>query len=124
MHPGICPEYRNAHGCFWAVAEGDPANVGMTLLRVDRGVDTGPVFGYFHVDVAAGDGSHIVTEHRTVLENLDAIKATLLEIAAGRAAPIDTTGRRSATWGQPWLTAFLKMRRRDLRLQTSDVRFL
>jgi len=17
MHPGICPEYRNAHGCFW-----------------------------------------------------------------------------------------------------------
>src|SRR5262245_45565439 len=18
MHPGICPEYRNAHGCFWA----------------------------------------------------------------------------------------------------------
>ena len=20
MHPGICPEYRNAHGCFWALA--------------------------------------------------------------------------------------------------------
>ena len=23
MHPGICPEYRNAHGCFWAVANAD-----------------------------------------------------------------------------------------------------
>ena len=22
----------------------------MTLLRIDRGVDTGPVFGYFRVD--------------------------------------------------------------------------
>src|SRR5712691_3058239 len=20
LHPGICPDYRNAHGCFWAVA--------------------------------------------------------------------------------------------------------
>jgi hypothetical protein len=20
MHPGVCPEYRNAHGCFWAMA--------------------------------------------------------------------------------------------------------
>jgi hypothetical protein len=36
MHPGICPEYRNAHGCFWAVATGDLENVGVTLLRIDQ----------------------------------------------------------------------------------------
>ena len=30
MHPGICPEYRNAHGCFWALAERDLTRVGMT----------------------------------------------------------------------------------------------
>ena len=35
MHPGVCPEYRNAHGCFWALAQRDLENVGMTLLRVD-----------------------------------------------------------------------------------------
>ncbi len=23
LHPGICPEYRNAHGCFWALARRD-----------------------------------------------------------------------------------------------------
>ena len=28
MHPGICPEYRNAHGCFWAIA-----NAGRTALH-------------------------------------------------------------------------------------------
>src|SRR5262245_9759807 len=27
MHPGICPQYRNAHGCFWALAMGDRENV-------------------------------------------------------------------------------------------------
>src|SRR6185312_6991547 len=42
LHPGICPEYRNAHGCFWALAERDLDRVGMTLLKVDAGVDTGP----------------------------------------------------------------------------------
>src|SRR3569623_877505 len=30
MHPGICPEYRKAHGCFWALAERDLDRVGLT----------------------------------------------------------------------------------------------
>src|SRR3954451_15941744 len=111
MHPGICPEYRNAHGCFWAMARGDWDNVGMTLLRIDRGVDTGPVLGYFRVE-AEPSQSHVVIQHRVVLEHLDAIRDKLLEIERGTAAPIDTTGRRSAAWGQPWLTAAIAMRRR------------
>jgi hypothetical protein len=111
LHPGICPEYRNAHGCFWARASGDDRNVGATLLRVDRGVDSGPVYGHYRVDVQPLE-SHVVTEHRVVLEHLDTIRDRLLEIAAGTAKPIDTSGRASATWGQPWLTAYLKMRAR------------
>ena len=111
MHPGICPEYRNAHGCFWAMAAGDRGNVGMTLLRIDKGVDTGPVFGYFRVDADPAE-SHVVTQHRVVLEHLDAIRDKLLEIEAGTAAPIDTAGRPSAAWGQPWLSAAIRMRRR------------
>jgi hypothetical protein len=109
MHPGICPEYRNAHGCFWAAVNGDRGNVGMTLLRVDAGVDTGPVFGYFRVDADA-DESHVVTQHRVVLEHLDAIRDRLLDIEAGTARPIDTSGRRSAAWGQPWLSAWIRRR--------------
>jgi hypothetical protein len=122
MHPGICPEYRNAHGCFWAKATGDDANVGMTLLRIDRGVDTGPVFGYFRVDADPAE-SHIVTQHRTVLDHLDAIRDKLLEIDAGTAVPIDTTGRKSAAWGQPWLSALVKSRTRaKVRSTKSEVR--
>jgi hypothetical protein len=114
MHPGICPEYRNAHGCFWAMVRGDLGNVGMTLLRIDAGVDTGPVFGYFRVDPDPEE-SHVITQHRVVLDHLDAIRDTLLEIAAGTAAPIDTTGRASATWGQPWFTAYVASRGRLTR---------
>jgi hypothetical protein len=84
MHPGICPEYRNAHGCFWAVANGDRDNIGMTLLRIDRGVDTGPVFGYFRVKPQPRPESHVIVEHRVVLDHLDAIRDLLLDIEAGR----------------------------------------
>src|SRR5207245_10871947 len=33
LHPGICPEYRNSHGCFWALSRRDLGRVGMSLLR-------------------------------------------------------------------------------------------
>ena len=111
MHPGICPEYRNAHGCFWARANGDHQNVGMTLLRIDKGVDTGPVYGYFRVEADAAE-SHAITQHRVVLEHLDAIRDKLVEIESGTAERISTEGRASATWGQPWLSAYLRMRAR------------
>lgn len=119
MHPGICPEYRNAHGCFWALARGDRERVGMTLLRIDRGVDTGPVFGYYHADFDELRDSHIVIQYKVVLDNLDALAEKLTEIHEGRARPIDTTGRDSAEWGQPWLSAYWSWRR-DARRRRRD----
>lgn len=110
LHPGICPEYRNAHGCFWAIARGDIDKVGTTLLRIDRGIDTGPVFGYFRSPADESGESHIVIQHRTVLDNLGAIRDLLLQIADGAARPIPTAGRPSAVYGQPWLTAYVRLR--------------
>ena len=115
MHPGVCPEYRNAHGCFWALASGDKGRVGMTLLKIDRGVDTGPVYGYYSYDFDEARESHVRIQHRVVLENLDALRDKLLEIHAGRAVPLDTRGRESATWGQPWLSSYLRWKRRARR---------
>jgi hypothetical protein len=111
MHPGICPEYRNAHGCFWALANRDLGNVGMTLLRVDPGVDTGPVFGYYRCDCDELRESHIVIQSRVVFDNLDEIRAKFEEILRGEAIPMDTAGRPSRAWGQPWLTAYLRWKR-------------
>jgi methionyl-tRNA formyltransferase len=108
MHPGICPEYRNAHGCFWALANGDVDRVGMTLLRIDRGVDTGPVYGYYTYPFDEARESPARIQARVVFENLDALRDRLLEIAAGAVKPLDTGGRRSAVWGQPWLTTYVR----------------
>jgi hypothetical protein len=111
LHPGVCPEYRNAHGAFWALALDDIGNVGLTLLKIDRGVDTGPVYGYYSYDFDEINESHIVIMTRVVFDNFDVLRDRMLEILAGTARPIDTTGRRSAVWGQPWLTAYLRWKR-------------
>jgi len=108
MHPGIVPEYRNSHGCFWALSNRELDKVGMTLLRIDEGVDTGPVYGYFSYAYDEVAESHSMIQKRVVFENLDAIRDKLLEIDRGEAKPIDTSGRVSGAWGQPWLTKYLK----------------
>ena len=117
LHPGICPEYRNAHGCFWALANRDRSRVGMTLLRVDAGIDTGPVYLHGTCEYDESRDSHIVIQQRAVVDNLDAIGRTLISVARGEdVRPVDTAGRPSATWGQPRLTSYLRWKlaaRRD-----------
>jgi hypothetical protein len=108
LHPGICPEYRNAHGCFWALARRDLARVGMTLLRVDPGIDTGPIFLHGTCDFDEVDESHAVIQYRAVTQNLDPIAGVLTALARGEhVPPISIEGRESAVWGQPQLTAYL-----------------
>jgi hypothetical protein len=109
LHPGICPEYRNAHGCFWALARRDLTRVGMTLLKVDAGIDTGPVFLHGTYDFNEVEDSHSVIQYRAVLENLDPIGNILTAMCRGDEVPrVSVEGRGSAVWGQPHLSAYLR----------------
>ncbi len=111
LHPGICPEYRNAHGCFWALANNEPDKVGMTLLRIDDGVDTGPVYGFFSYKHDAANETPGIIHNRVVYDNLAAISSKLTEVYNGEAKPVDTIGRKSGVWGQPWLSKYLKIKK-------------
>jgi hypothetical protein len=119
FHPGICPEYRNAHGCFWALAKRDVDRVGMTLLKADAGVDTGPALlhGTYAFDEVRE--SHVVIQYRAVLENLDRIANILRAVCAGVLRPLPVEGRHSGSWGQPWLTAYWKWKRAARRAATT-----
>ena len=110
MHPGICPDI----GMLMAVsgrANRDLARVGMTLLKIDRGVDTGPIFGHFHCAYDEQHESHIVIQERMVFDNLDILRQRLEAVIEGPAVPVDVRGRTSAAWGQPWLTKYLAWKR-------------
>jgi len=120
LHPGICPEYRNAHGCFWALANRDLDKVGMTLLRINPGVDTGPIYGYFSYAFDEVRESHFVIQNRVVFDNLDKLQNKFLEINEGKATPLDTSNRPSATWGQPWFTSYIKWKYQARKRRTGS----
>lgn len=42
-HMGITPKYRGVHGGYWALANGDLENCGVTVHLVDEGIDSGGV---------------------------------------------------------------------------------
>ena len=121
MHPGVCPEYRNAHGCFWALVNRDMERVGMTLLKVDAGIDTGNVYLHAGCDVDEVEESHTVIQHRVVLENLEAIGRILIALCRGeQVSTVATEGRHSATWGQPQLTAYFRWKRAARKSQVTS----
>ena len=49
IHVGITPKYRGIHGGYWALYNNDETNFGVTLHRVDAGVDTGTVISQQHL---------------------------------------------------------------------------
>src|SRR5262249_45860604 len=54
-HAGITPKYRGVHGGYWAKAEGDLENFGVTVHLVDPGIDTGAVLYQARVAPTAQD---------------------------------------------------------------------
>lgn len=42
-HVGITPQYRGVHGGYWSLVCNDEKNCGVTIHKVDKGVDTGDI---------------------------------------------------------------------------------
>ena len=54
-HCGITPEYRGAHGGYWALYRGDRENCGVTVHLVDPGVDTGDIVAQARIEPGPTD---------------------------------------------------------------------
>lgn len=118
IHPGICPEYRNQHGCFWALANGDDENVGYSLLRIDDGIDTGEIFAQNGTTFDPLNDEHTYLQSKVVADNLDEMEEVLRSVANGTATLIDTDGRPAGFWGMPKMSAWVTWKR---RVRTFDV---
>jgi len=55
LHGGLSPHYRGADCTFWALYNGEPAQVGCTLHRIDAGIDTGALVAHVSPEVSEGD---------------------------------------------------------------------
>lgn len=55
VHAGITPKYRGVHGGYWALANKDSSNCGVTVHLVDSGVDTGSILKQAVIEVTKKD---------------------------------------------------------------------
>jgi folate-dependent phosphoribosylglycinamide formyltransferase PurN len=108
-HAGITPLYRGVHGGYWALAENDRANCGVTVHLVDTGIDTGGILAQGNIYPTADDNftTYPYLQYAAAVPLLaTSISALLGGTMTTRPAPSGT----SRLWSHPTLGQYLKNR--------------
>jgi methionyl-tRNA formyltransferase len=85
LHGSLLPKYRGAAPVQWAVANGDPVT-GVTTMRIDEGLDTGPMLLAHTIPIASNETAPDVFR---ALSDVGAqlMLQTLARLSAGILAP-------------------------------------
>ena len=144
IHASLLPKYRGAAPIQWAILNNE-AKTGLTAMRMDEGLDSGPILlqqevsvlldetaGQLHDRLSALAGNFII---RT-LEGLavNRLRETPQEQTEATYAPKIDRGMSLITWEKPaeiisariraldpWPGAFTKLRGKDIKLFSSRV---
>lgn len=86
VHASLLPRYRGVHPVAWALIRGEPVT-GVTVHRIDAGVDTGPVLHQVEVPIDDGDDIWSLTG-KLDAASADAVEAVLRTVLrTGRLPP-------------------------------------
>jgi folate-dependent phosphoribosylglycinamide formyltransferase PurN len=67
-HPGILPDFRGAYASFWAMYEGRPDKIGLSVYLATAGIDTGPLVAERVIPPRFGVQHFKVESERLILE--------------------------------------------------------
>ena len=105
-HAGITPKYRGVHGGYWAKAEGDLGNFGVTVHLIDEGVDTGEVLYQARLAPTARD-NYSTYPYLQLAAALRLLERAASDVIAGtlRTKKVDLPSR---LWSHPTLWRYIK----------------
>jgi folate-dependent phosphoribosylglycinamide formyltransferase PurN len=105
-HAGITPKYRGVHGGYWAKAEGDAGNFGVTVHLIDEGVDTGDVLYQARLAPIAKD-NYSTFPYLQLVAALPLLERAARDAVAGtlRTQKVDLP---SHLWSHPTLWHYIK----------------
>lgn len=105
-HAGITPKYRGVHGGYWAKAEGDPGNFGVTVHLVDKGIDTGDVLYQARLAPTAKD-NYSTFPYLQLIAALPLLEKAARDAVTGTLRPqrVDLPSR---LWSHPTLWQYVK----------------
>ena len=61
LHASVLPRWRGAAPIQWAIMAGD-ASTGVSLMQMDEGLDTGPVYSIRTLSIAPGETAGVLSE--------------------------------------------------------------
>jgi methionyl-tRNA formyltransferase len=145
LHFSLLPRHRGVAPVAWAILAGDE-ETGVTTMRMDRGVDTGPLFRREAVPIKRDDTRGSLTA-RLAERGGPLLVETLAELEAGKARPQSQDETRATyarklekedgrvDWRQPaaeierrvrglhpWPGAFTTFRGKILKVHAADAR--
>lgn len=86
IHAGITPKYRGWHGGYWALANKDKNNCGVTIHLVDEGIDTGGVLYQGIIDPSPND-NYYTYPFVQLLTGLPLIKKAVEDVLTNNLSP-------------------------------------
>ncbi len=86
-HPSLLPRHRGASGINWAVIQGD-IRTGLTILWVDKGIDTGPILLQKEIDIRPEDTTGSLYFNSLFPMGIEAIAEAVDLIKRGKAPKI------------------------------------
>jgi hypothetical protein len=118
FHPGVTPEYRGPHSAFWATMNNEFWGIGWSLLRVDEGIDTGPVLAQRScTSVDPITESHVIMQHNSHVDGTKDVARVLRRLEHGEQPRVEMINRRSTNYTHPGITEYIRLLavRRELR---------
>lgn len=90
VHASLLPRFRGAAPIQWAIASGD-AVTGVCLMKMDEGMDTGPVIDRAELPILSTDTSATLHDKLAALGG-EVLKRALPRYLAGELAPVPQVG--------------------------------
>jgi methionyl-tRNA formyltransferase len=120
VHTSLLPKYRGAAPIQWAIADGE-RETGVTIMKMDAGLDTGPVLSTRRTPILPADDSQILHDRLAQL-GAELLTETIPGYVAGKILPVPQPGEGSTyaakikkedghiDWRQPARTIWNRLR--------------
>ena len=105
-HVGITPKYRGSHGGYWALANDDYENCGVTVHLIDPGIDTGGILYQARINVTREDTFSTYPLHQIGVA-IPLIKKAIFDAFNGSLNIVEND-LESGLWSHPTLLGYLK----------------
>lgn len=113
MHMGITPKYRGVHGGYWALVEDDREHCGVTVHKVDTGVDTGKIL-YQAVINPTNEDNLYTYQYLQAAKGVDLELKVLKDFEGGELIEMPENDMPSKLWYHPTIWEYNRGKKKGI----------